>query len=58
MAMRAMSKSKLTKRLNKLIYEGNLEELRKTVESNKGLTRKCLAFLAKDSYRNIVRQYL
>ncbi len=58
MAMRAMSKSRLVKKLNRLVYEGDLEELRKTVEANRALTKKCLAFLANDSYRNIIRQYL
>lgn len=58
MAMRQMSRSKLAKKLNNLIYEGDIDGLRDVVTKNRALAKKCLPYLASDPYRSIVLRIL
>lgn len=58
MATRDMSRSKLTKRLNKLIYEGDTDGLKDAVRTNRALAKKCLPYLASDSYCSLVLKIL
>jgi hypothetical protein len=53
-----MSRSKLTKKLNRLIYEGDIDGLRDIVTKNRALAKKCLPYLASDPYRSIVLRIL
>ncbi|MDG7023002.1 MAG: hypothetical protein JRN45_00615 [Nitrososphaerota archaeon] len=53
-----MSKSKLAKKLNRLVYEGDIDGLRDVVAKNRALVRKCLPYLAGDPYRSMVVRIL
>jgi len=53
-----MSRSKLTKKLNKLLWAGDLEEIRKLIRQYPRLTKACLPFLASDTYRKTMMALL
>lgn len=54
----SMSKGKLARIINKLIYYGDMNKLKRVVMTNKSLAMKCLPYLANDTYRSIVIQYI
>ena len=56
--VKTMSRSKLTKKLNKLLWAGDLEEIRKLIRQYPRLTKACLPFLASDTYRKTMMALL
>ena len=58
MVMREMSRTKLTKKLNKLLYLGGHDEALELIHRYPTLTRACIPYLASDGFRKTIRMLL